>query len=209
MADQIGPTLQAHNLTPTELRAVGQKVRRVFYWEKKDLPTYVALTKHLLATARSNAVSARDDAEAFGERVFGLGYDLASMTWPGWDEDGIEITPDIQATGLAAAEMIVSLGDEHQIDAAARHNNYWLLGAHRLAANDIAGAKTAWQSAIEVSHHDDNSGMLAWIALADEVGGADPTILDSWLAKLDDAGDDAQGRAAQIRTARGVFVVRE
>ena len=209
MAETADPLLRADNLSPTELRAVGQNVRRVFYWEKKDLSTYVALTKHLLATAIANATGNRDDANAFGERVFGLGYDLASMTWPGWDEEGIDIMEDHRAAGLAAAEMIVRLGDEHQIDVEVRHNNYWLLGAHRLAADDIAGAKAAWQQAIELSSHDDNSGMLAWIALADEVAGADSSILDSWFSKLDDAGDDARGRAAQIRTARGVFVARE
>ncbi len=209
MAETADALLRADNLTPSELRAVGQNVRRVFYWEKKDLPTYVALTKHLLATAISNAQSDRDDANGFGERVFGIGYDLASMTWPGWDEEGIDITQDHQGAGLAAAEMIVRLGEEHQIDVEVRHNHAWLLGAHRLAANDIAGAKAAWQQALELSAHDDNSGMLAWIALADEVGGADVSILDSWLSKLDDAGDDARGRAAQIKTARSVFVTRE
>ncbi len=72
--------LDHKNITPAEFAQVGQNVRKTFYWEKKDLATYVVLTKHLLATAIENHNSGGKFAKEFGDRVLGLGYDLASMT---------------------------------------------------------------------------------------------------------------------------------
>ena len=205
MADEIPPELRLDELTAAELRSVGQNVRQVFYWERKDLATYIVLTKHLLATAIDRARSGGEGAAQFDERVFGLGYDLASMTWPGWDEAGVELTPEAQATGLAAAEYIARLGDEHDVDPRVQHNSYWMLGAHRLTAGDVDGARQAWQRSRDLDVHDDDTGMAAWLALVDEVAGANPDRLDSWLAKLDDGDEPAQGRAAQIRTVRHVL----
>ena len=111
-------SLDPTDLTPAEFIAAARQVRQTFYWDKKDLATYVTLTKHLLATAIENAQAEGEDAAAFGERILGIGYDLASMTWPGWDEEGIEVTDEFREIGLAAARLIVRIGDEH--DAPAR-----------------------------------------------------------------------------------------
>jgi len=75
--------LSPGNLKPTEFMAAARNVRKTFYWEKKDLATYVVLTKHLLATAIDNAQPGSLYTEQFIKRVLGLGYDLAIMTWPG------------------------------------------------------------------------------------------------------------------------------
>ena len=36
--------LDPRTLTPAEFKAAAQQVRKTFYWEKKDLATYVTLT---------------------------------------------------------------------------------------------------------------------------------------------------------------------
>ncbi len=201
--------LKPGNLTPDEFKAVARNVRKTFYWDKKDLVTYVALTKHLLATAFENSGVENEHSRAFGERVVGLGYDLASMTWPGWDEEGIAVTDELQQVGLAAARMIVRVADEHDAPAEVRHNNYWILGAHLLASGDPKGAKKAWQKSMELHADHEGLGMLAWMSLADVVNGDSAEALDDYLAKLDAKGGPLAGTASQIRTARGVFLASQ
>lgn len=198
--------LDAKNLTPDEFKAAARNVRKTFYWEKKDLATYVTLTKHLLATAARRAGSEDEHSAAFGERVIGLGYDLASMTWPGWDEEGIVVTDELRQVDLAAARLIVSVADRKAAPAEGRHNNYWILGAHLLASGDSAGAKAAWQTSMDLHADHDGLGMLAWMSLADAVAGGSTDALDEYLVKLDAKGGPLAGTANQIRTARGVFL---
>ncbi len=197
--------LSPNNLTPKEFVSAARNVRKTFYWQKKDLATYVTLTKHLLATAIENSQVDNRHAEAFSERVLGLGYDLASMTWPGWDEQGIEISTAFQEVGLAAARMIVQAGIQYEAPAEVQHNNYWILGAHLLAAGDNAGARKAWRQALALHSHDEGLGMLTWIALADAMDGRNVDLLVKHLSKLDAGSEDLKITADQIRTARLVF----
>lgn len=199
------PRLDPTNISPTELKAAARQVRQTLYWGEKDLATYVTVVKHLLDTALANALNDGENAPAFAERVIGLSYDLASFTWPGWNESGIEVTQELQAVGLVAARLNVKFAEQYNAPAAIRHNGYWMLGAHLLANKEPAAAKEAWMQALKFRLHDDGLGIRTWMLLADVVGGEDSEGLDENLVKLDARGAKGAQVAEQIRTARKVF----
>lgn len=198
--------LDPGNLTPAEFIEAAQNVRKTFYWEQKDLSTYVVLTKHLFRTAIENHDAGGEYADDFGNRILGLGYDLASMTWPGWDEDGIDMTEEFRKTGLVAAKLIVDFADAHDAPAAVRYNNYWLYGAHLLADGNTDAAREAWGSALALASQDERPGMEAWLAVADSVESGETTLLEDRLRQLEAADEPQAGTASQIRTAMNVFL---
>lgn len=197
--------LDPRELTPTEFIAAARNVRKAFYWEKKDLTTYVVLTKHLLATAIEISKGKGKYSEEFGDRVLGLGYDLASMTWPGWDEEGIEVTEELRKVGLSASKMIVEFADSRNSPEEVRHNNYWLYGAHLLTDGNTCAAKEAWQRSLELDPHNNGAGMNAWILLADAIETGKFTSLETKLKELDVSKKPLPDTANQIRTALSVI----
>ncbi len=193
--------LDHKNITPKEFAQVAQNVRKTFYWEKKDLATYVVLTKHLLATAIENHKNGGEFAEAFRGRVLGLGYDLASMTWPGWDEDGIDMTEEFRKDGLAASKYILDLAISSKAPVETLFNSYWIYGAHLLTDKNNLGAIGAWQKCAELKPDDDHIGVQSWIMLAKAVDSGDFGPINAELERLTALPKPNPGIAAQIQTA--------
>ena len=69
-------------------------------------------------------------------------YDLASFTWPGWDEPGIKVTQSDMWAGLDAAKANLRLGKELNKGDLPLSRAHWMLGAHLMAAR-------RWPEAIE------------------------------------------------------------
>lgn len=197
--------LDPRNLTPDELKQAARNVRKTFYWEKKDLATYVVVTKHLLATAIENHKKGGECAKEFGSRVLGLGYDLASMTWPGWDEDGIDVTEELRKMGLEASKLIVVFGTEQGIPDKSLHDLYWMLGAHLLTDGNLQGTREAWEKALELHPHNDGLGMKAWIQLSRSIESGNQSELETLLEKLEASDKPLPDTAAQIRTVMNVL----
>ncbi|TME95602.1 MAG: MmcQ/YjbR family DNA-binding protein [Chloroflexi bacterium] len=104
------------------------------YWKDRDIATTVRIGQWGIATGR-----AIKDKDAMGE-VKGMAYDLGSFTWPGWDEPGIELTPDLIVQGLAAAEINLAYGGILRRADLPMSRAHWLVGAHQLAAGDLGSA---------------------------------------------------------------------
>jgi len=116
------------------------------YWKDRDIATTVRIGQWGIATGR-----AIKDKDAMGE-VKGMAYDLGSFTWPGWDEPGIELTPDLIAQGLAAAEINLAYGGILRRADLPMSRAHWLVGAHQLAAGDLGGAVTELTIAEELAN---------------------------------------------------------
>ena len=74
------------------------------YWEDRDLAGAIAISfagiSRLLAEAPAAGPERALELRSQAKR---LTYDLASYTWPGWDEPGIIVTPPEMRAGYAAA----------------------------------------------------------------------------------------------------------
>ena len=76
-------------------------------------------------------------------------YNMASFTWPGWDEEGIEISKQQLAEGLQAARANLRLSNELMGGSLAKSRAYWVLGAQELAAGNIKSSSQAFLKAAE------------------------------------------------------------
>jgi len=67
----------------------------------------------------------------------GLAYDVGSLTWPGWEEPGIDPTPEDLAFGRECARLNLRLAIELKKPALKISMAYWLVGADALAILSI------------------------------------------------------------------------
>jgi len=121
---------------------VYEKLQLDLYWKQKNLPATVAFSQAGIQHSLTAAGKATDDAAARSLRGAAkhLAYNLASFTWPGWNEPGIVITESDLAIGLEAARLNVRLAEELDRPEKARANALWTLGAQQLAAGDHSQA---------------------------------------------------------------------
>lgn len=193
--------------TPQEIAQRFDDVVRGLYWERKDLAAVVAVAhggiRYCLAKIGESAD--RDGASFFGGKAKTLAANLASFTWPGWDETGIVPTADDLAEGLRAAELNLRLAVELGKPEERVQDAHWLLGAHLIAAGDAAGALEEFrQCSPETRPLFAGYELLARILLREE--GADREF-DELLTAMRDRGDkDSKFSEAQLATARRVFV---
>jgi DNA-binding transcriptional MerR regulator len=118
-----------------------REAMKTAYWQQKDLALTVALayagTSRMLSMAThlesDAAYAARSEAKA-------MMYDLASFSWPGWDEPGIEIAPTDAAAGLAAARSNLAMAIDLEKPDLAVSRAHWMLGAHLMTAGENAEA---------------------------------------------------------------------
>ena len=194
--------LDPRTISPDTFLAAAQQVRQTFYWEKKDLATYVVVATHLLDTALVNAKGTSKAAQFFSARSLGLSFDIASLTWTGWNEPGIAVTPALQAVGLEAARLNLELAQQQKAPKSVRDAAHFILGAQLLAAGDAPQAIRVWSSA------PDARSTRVWVLLAKVVQGEDPSELDATLHGLLAQGGESGEIANQVQTARSVFVRR-
>jgi hypothetical protein len=180
--------------------AAARQVRQTLYWEKKDLASYVVVATHLLDTALANSIGTTEAAKFFAARSLGLSYDIASFTWPGWNEPGVTVTPALRATGLEAARLNFDLAQDDQFPDGIRKAAHFILGAQLLAAGDATEAIQVWSSS------PDAQSTRAWVLLANVALGADPIELNAFLKELQTQGGEAQDTATQVQAARAVFM---
>ena len=188
------------------LAAGFREVGRALFWTHKALPEYVRLQQEQLRRY--------GDDPAHVRMVTGVLYDLASFTWPGW---GNEVRPEDQDAGRSAAERCVALREdpahaeiEFGVTPAMAH---WVVGAHALAAGDVAEARRAFERARErnlEAGEDDalDRGYLALLDLVDRPDDAGAASrLESVLAELAERDDEDAGFIhEQLVTARALFV---
>jgi hypothetical protein len=199
-ATRIGDVrVDPRSVPQDEFLAAARQVRQALYWEKKDLASYVVVATHLLDTALANSVGTTEVSRFFAARSVGLSYDIASLTWSGWDEPGVTVSPALQAAGLEAARLNFKLAQNDQVPDGQRKAAHFILGAQLLAAGDVTEAIDVWSSS------PDPQGTRAWILLANVVRGADPAELNALLKELRNQGGDAAETAKQVQAARAVF----
>ena len=158
------------------------------YWSDRDLHVVTGIgyagVSRLLAEADR---SADESAYALRSTAKSILYNLASFTWPGWDEEGIEVTANEAAAGLAAARMNLILAVQLDKGALAESRAHWMIGAHLLTAGDTEGAIDEFERA---AFKAEEAAALPEVDLADAFAG---------LGVYVESGDDARMVAALER----------
>lgn len=146
---------------------------RDIYWNEKDLPAAIFIAQAAIEHGLDQAERTDNPELAFELRakVKSISYNLASFTWPGWDEPGIDISPEQIAIGLEAAQTNLDMAVALDRDALPMAYAHWVLGAQHIAAGDLSTANTAFtQSAKLAEQADQPSAVLlanGFAALAD------------------------------------------
>mgnify|MGYP001823039096 FL=1 len=191
-----------------------RETMRAAYWDDKDVHivvavAYAGVSRLLTEAAR---VDVDDETEyALRSAAKGLTYDLASFTWVGWDELGIEVSPSERAAGLAAARSNLAMAYSLDKGDLAISRAHWMLGAHLLTAGDTVNPAGAFEQAARHARMTDEDADTAlseaFIALAGLAGGsASAAEYENALEALRgvDGGSDL---APQVDTARSVIGV--
>lgn len=124
-----------------------------FYWKDKNLPEVINFAQagihYCLLKVQEYSRSNPDMAAQLKNTTKALSYNLASFTWPGWDEKGIVITNTDLITGLDAARLNLRLALELEKGPAAVSVSHWVIGAQYLALGDYEKAIESFTAAQE------------------------------------------------------------
>lgn len=182
------------------------------YWDDKD--THIVVAVAYAGVSRFLAEASRPEVDEDLEYELrsaakGLTYDLASFTWVGWDEPGIELSPAEMSAGLAAARTNLSLAYSLQKGDLPISRAHWMLGAHQLTAGDHENASVAFDEGrryADAADAADEASLCAAFAVlaARSAGSATDADLDQAIEDLmvHEGGDDL---ATQVTTARSVI----
>lgn len=105
------------------------------YWRQKDLPAAIRIGKIGIAIGDALARSFPEQYPEIMSNVKGIYYDLASFTWPGWDEPGLSITAEQIQIGLQAAKRNLQLAIDLHKPSLPLSRAYWMLAAQEIAAH--------------------------------------------------------------------------
>ncbi|MCP4168826.1 MAG: hypothetical protein GY759_23420 [Chloroflexi bacterium] len=206
----------ARRTDPGDAMALYLELVKHLYWQEKNTPRIVDMSRagiqHGLTTAI--AIEAEDEAKAYDLRssAKALAYNLASFTWPGWDEEGVVLTAADVNQGLEAAALNLRLAHTLDKGALALSRATWMLGAQQMAGEDYQQAEASFSEAADWARQGDtvSESLLAeaFEALAqwlhDPASGAAPERLSSLTQQLQNV-EHGDAFIAQVETARSVF----
>jgi hypothetical protein len=134
-----------------EVCALYHATARWAYNERKSVREMVALFRAGIHFALRESARREDSAPELAADLRGrakaMAYDLAANTWPGWEDEGIELSPADLATGLEAAHLNLKLAEGLGRPDVARMHAHWLLGAQLLAQRDAESAIEQFEEA--------------------------------------------------------------
>ena len=204
--------LRQADLPPTEHIPLYTEVLRHAYWQQKDLPATIEITQTGIRHGEALADINPEDANQILAQVKALYYDLASFTWPGWDEEGIEIAPEQVSLGLEAARKNLDLAVKLKKEALPLSRAYWMLGAQQLADGDhtqaVASFAMAEQRAAEAEARPEELLSRGFARLAGLLEDPEDQSLQIEMAEIKTAlfdEEDGEMFVQQIEDAQRVF----
>jgi hypothetical protein len=121
------------------------------YWERRNIPQVIAMSRagiqYCFDQAEKVAASDWETAYSLRSAAKRLTFNLASFTWPGWNEAHIVLEPPHVAEGLDAARLNLRLALELDKGDLALSRAYWMLAGHLLAVKAAAGAEANFRRA--------------------------------------------------------------
>ena len=199
--------LVLQDLSNEEFGRVSELMRELGKINRRDLFVPVARLQllHVLQRLESPNLS---EAELVEGKKFarGIAFNIASFTWPGWD-DTPNITPELEKLGEDAAAFGLQIAEE--IDDVTP-NILWINGVHALNARKFDRAKQFFERANSVARNDLGRDMNnAWIRCTEFL--EDPTsekeiAFGKALDRLSNhTQEDGKFFRSQLETAVDVF----
>ncbi len=191
------------------------EVAGLCYWQHRDLPAYVALSRERLRRLELLAVHGNPDEQRRAVRALGgTNYNLAAFAWPGWDEPGIRVGNAEREAGRAAAEACLAIRtDPANAEVPFGYSPsmaQWVVGAWQLDAGDYVSARDTFARCITLDREagaDDALSRgyhnLARLLAGAEGAGAEWDAVLAELAARPD--EDAGFFRQQLLTAQRVF----
>lgn len=139
------------HLDPLVATQVFGDLQHEFYWQRRDLHGSIAFGQAGVEFGLAAAARVEQENTTLAHEIRsvakGINYDIASLSWPGWDEPGIQITAADLAVGMDAAKTNLRLAKELNRGDLPLSRALWVLGAHHLAVRDQARAKELFSDA--------------------------------------------------------------
>ena len=188
------------------------------YWKAKSVEQvlhfgYVGIHYCL---SRAAGHDANDAAEAKNLRIKArwMANNVASFTWPGWNEPGVTISREQMRQGLAFARYSIRQLHELELDARQCANTHWFLGAQLIAHRQYDEALKAFERARDYSKEQGDDldaltmfeGYIGLTRILDNQKEIGQPAFDSAVTALKARdNEDAGFYAKQLVTARGIF----
>lgn len=123
------------------------------YWKKKDLQSALAIGRGGMLLSLASAVRCEKENAELARKLTlvaqQIAYNMASFTWPGWNEPGIAITASDCAIGLDAARTSLRLVAQLNKGAIALSRGKWMLAGHELSAGNAPAARAHYAEAAQ------------------------------------------------------------
>jgi tetratricopeptide (TPR) repeat protein len=137
---------------PAAVAAAYSALLKRLYWEKRDVNAVLGLGRAGIQFCSDKAEAAAscrymDQAYKLRSAAKQLSYNLASYTWPGWNEPDLMLEPPQIAAGLDAARQNLRLALELDKGDLPLSRAYWMLGGHLLSAGAYAEAEAHYSRA--------------------------------------------------------------
>lgn len=120
------------------------------YWKERNLPAVIPLAWSGIHYGMTYPMGKgtgelRHDLLGLAKT---LAYNLASFTWPGWDEPMAAVRPTLAAVGLDAAKLNMRLAEELNKGDLPMCRGHWMLGALLMANGELERAKEQFDESV-------------------------------------------------------------
>jgi tetratricopeptide (TPR) repeat protein len=188
---------------PIIVASAYQDFAQALYRQNKDVQHMIDAGRRGIEFARDHAARIESDdpetAAKLMEIAKTISFNVGANTWPGWGDDGVEISPYQRKAGIEAATLSLRLVNELNLGPRQMGNAHWLVGAHHIAAGRPEAALASLDEAARAfaSAGDRPSEMMArgYCALARklclETRAAALAELDQVLQRLGQEGSKA------------------
>ncbi len=203
--------------TPDTVAGIYSQLILDFYWKEKNLYDVIAIARaglqYCLTKADELKLSDPELAKELKKKARVISYNLASFTWPGWDEKGIAIGHSEILIGLDAAKVNLRLVKELNEGEDKLAVAYWALGAQLMADQKYTEANSAYaQSKAHARFAGDRMNELladGYIAINRIITGDEDgnKLLGNAIEELKGMNnEDADFFVEQFNTALNVFI---
>lgn len=132
------------------VNALNELMRHAFH-QLKNLEMSLDIAKEGINYGETQAAQSQESEVVYAIRsqIKALHYNIASFTWPGWDDEKIEITETQTKLGFGSAQSNLAMAAELKKGNLPLSRAHWVVGAHQMAAGDLVSAKTNFEEAVK------------------------------------------------------------
>lgn len=180
-------------------------------YKGKHLGAYLLLARSVFESAVEGAARSNSakDKEAYLTVAYMTAFNIASNTWPGWNEG--EIEAEQQEIGLRFSRTHMKIVEPLDLSANKRATALWIGAAHELAAENFDTARSLFRQAKSLGKEDGNEETTlmnqGWLLVIDILQGTNEadSELEELKLRMSKMSDDGKFYAQQYDDALKVF----